>query len=94
MPAVYILASKMYGILYIGFANDLVTRTWQHKSKVVPGFTKQHDIDKLVWYEIHESALAARTREAQIKKWNRAWKVTLIQAMNPTWRDLYLDFTA
>jgi putative endonuclease len=71
-----------------------VTRTWQHKLEVVPGFTKQHDIDKLVWYEIHESALAARTREEQIKKWNRAWKVNLIQTMNPTWRDLYLDFTA
>ncbi len=94
MPAVYILASKMYETLYVGFANDLVKRVWEHKSKFVKGFTSQHNVGLLVWYEIHESVIAARTREKQIKKWNRDWKINLIQEMNPTWKDLYLEFTA
>jgi len=94
MSAVYILASKMYGTLYVGFANDLVKRVWEHKEKLVAGFTRQHDVGILVWYELHESAIEARTRETQIKKWNRAWKIRLIQERNPDWKDLYLDFTA
>lgn len=94
MPAVYILASDKYGTLYTGFANDLVKRVWEHKQKFVAGFTKEHAVDRLVWYEMHESAIEARTRERQIKAWKRNWKINLIQEMNPDWRDLYEDFTA
>ena len=94
MPAVYILASDMYGTFYVGFTNDLVKRIWEHKSKFIKGFTSEHDVSRLVWYEMHESVIAARTREKRIKKWERSWKVNLIQAMNPTWKDLYLEFTA
>jgi putative endonuclease len=94
LPAVYILASGMYGTLYVGFAYDLVKRVWEHKSKFVKGFTSEHDVNRLVWYEIHESVIEARTREKQIKKWNRDWKINLIQEMNPTWKDLYVEFSA
>ena len=93
MPAVYILTNKRYGTLYVGFANELVKRVWEHKQKLVPGFTKTHSLDCLVWYEMHESVIAARTREIQIKKWNRDWKINLIQELNPDWRDLYNDIS-
>jgi putative endonuclease len=86
---VYILASRRYGTLYTGVTSDLVKRAWQHREKLVDGFTKQYDVGKLVWYEIHEDVLAAITREKQIKKWNRAWKIQLIQEQNPRWDDLY-----
>jgi putative endonuclease len=86
---VYILASRRYGTLYTGVTSDLVKRAWQHREKLVDGFTKQYDAGKLVWYEIHEDVLAAITREKQIKKWNRAWKIRLIQEQNPRWDDLY-----
>jgi putative endonuclease len=86
---VYILASKPYGTLYIGVTNDLVRRTWEHRTHCVPGFTKQHDVTHLVWFECHSSIEAAITREKQIKEWRRGWKVNLIQEMNPEWRDLY-----
>ena len=85
---VYILANKPYGTIYIGFTNNLAVRVEAHKLKAVPGFTKFHDIDRLVWYEIHEDLMAARTREKQIKKWTRDWKINLIQSKNPEWRDL------
>ena len=95
MPrAVYIMASDRYGTLYVGYANDLLKRVWEHKTKVVAGFTSEHRVDKLVWFELHESVIAGRTRERQIKKWNRDWKVNLIQSTNPEWKDLYLDFAA
>ncbi len=94
MPAVYILTNKRYGTLYLGFANDLVKRVWEHKQKLVQGFTKTHRLGCLVWYEMHESVIAARTRELQIKKWNRDWKINLIQELNPDWRDLYNDISA
>ena len=86
---VYILASSRYGTLYTGVTSDLVTRAWQHREKLVDGFTKEYDVNKLVWYEIHEDVLSAITREKQIKKWNRAWKIRLIQILNPRWDDLY-----
>jgi putative endonuclease len=91
---VYILASKPYGTLYVGVTGSLVKRVWEHREHVVPGFTKQHDITHLVWYEAHESIIAAITREKQIKEWRRDWKVNLIQAMNPEWRDLYVDIAS
>jgi putative endonuclease len=91
---VYILASKRYGTLYVGVTGDLVKRVWEHREHVVPGFTKQHDVTNLVWYECHESIVAAILREKQIKEWRRDWKINLIQAMNPEWRDLYDDIAS
>ena len=94
MPAVYILTNKLYGTLYVGFTNDLPKRIWEHQQKVVDGFSNKYELDKLVWYEIHDSVVEGRLRERQIKKWNRDWKINLIQGVNPGWRDLSLDFTA
>ena len=86
---VYILASKRNGTLYIGTTNDLVRRVWEHKSDAVEGFTKKYGVHQLVWFETADTALAAITREKQLKKWNRAWKLELIEALNPDWKDLY-----
>ena len=88
---VYVLASGRYGTLYIGVTSDLVKRVWEHREGFVEGFSKRHNVKQLVWFEVHEDATAAITREKQIKKWNRAWKVNLIQATNPQWRDLYYE---
>ena len=86
---VYILASEPYGTLYIGVTSHLVKRIWQHREGVVEGFSKQYGVKRLVWFEVHSEIVQAITREKQIKKWNRNWKVNLIQEMNPDWRDLY-----
>ena len=86
---VYILASDQYGALYVGVTSDLIKRIWQHRGGFADGFTKQHAIKRLVWYEVHTEILQAITREKQIKTWRRDWKVNLIQGMNPDWRDLY-----
>jgi len=86
-PAVYILASDRNGTLYAGVTSDLLSRTWQHREHLVDGFTKRYDVTMLVWYELHATMDAAITREKQIKKWNRAWKLRLIQEANPRWRD-------
>ena len=86
---VYILASKRNGTLYIGMTNDLVRRVYEHKCDAVEGFTKKYAVHRLVWYEVADIASAAITREKQLKKWNRAWKIRLIEAMNPDWKDLY-----
>ncbi len=88
-PFVYLLASKKNGTLYVGVTSDLPGRIWQHKQGEVSGFTKQHGIHKLVWFEPHETMEAAITREKQIKEWKRAWKLELIEADNPEWCDLY-----
>jgi putative endonuclease len=80
---VYLLASKPYGTLYIGTTSDLVRRVWEHKNKVVPGFTRRYHIDQLVWFEVHESANAALQREKQLKEWQRDWKINLIARDNP-----------
>ena len=88
---VYIVASKRNGTLYIGITSDLTRRVWEHKQKVVKSFTKEYGVDKLVYYEVHDSAEAAITREKRLKKWNRAWKLKLIENMNPSWRDLWQD---
>jgi len=86
---VYLLASGRNGTLYVGVTNDVVRRVWEHKQKVVPGFTKTHDVDRLVWFEVHNSIEAAITREKQIKRWKRDWKIDLFQDSNPRWDDLY-----
>lgn len=88
---VYLLASGRNGTLYAGVTSDLIKRAWQHREGSVEGFTKKYDVKRLVWYEAHKDVRAAITREKQIKKWNRAWKIRLIQEQNPLWRDLYED---
>jgi len=90
-PAVYILASKRNGTLYVGVTSDLCKRLWEHKQNLVAGFTQKYRVHVLVYYELHADMLAAITREKQIKKWNRAWKIQLIERMNPDWRDLWHD---
>ncbi|MEN3294769.1 MAG: putative endonuclease [Burkholderiales bacterium] len=91
---VYILASARYGTLYLGVTSRLIKRVWEHREGFVDGFTKEHGIKQLVWFETHTDAISAITREKQIKKWNRAWKIRLIQQENPYWRDLYQEITA
>jgi putative endonuclease len=86
---VYMLASRIGGTLYIGVTNDLVRRVYEHREKFVAGFTKKYDVAKLVYYEAHSDVEAAITREKQMKKWNRAWKIGLIEESNPNWDDLY-----
>ncbi|MCS6847387.1 MAG: GIY-YIG nuclease family protein [Anaerolineae bacterium] len=90
-PAVYILASRRNGTLYIGVTSNLRQRIWEHKNDVAEGFTKKYGVHMLVYYELHTSMLDAIRREKQLKKWNRAWKLKLIEAQNPEWRDLYDD---
>ena len=87
----YILASKKNGTLYIGVTSALAKRIWQHKNKQTDGFTKKYKVDRLVYYETHDNAESAIQREKQIKKWNRQWKLRVIEKMNPIWRDLYED---
>ena len=86
---VYILCSKRNGTLYIGVTSDLVKRVYEHKNDLVEGFTKKYNVHSLVWYELHESVEIAITREKQIKKWKRTWKLRLIERKNPEWNDLY-----
>ena len=88
-PDVYILASGYKGTLYIGVTSDLIKRVWQHKGDFVDGFTKRYSVHRLVWYEQHATMETAITREKQIKKWNRGWKIRLIEELNPQWRELY-----
>ena len=91
---VYILASGPYGTLYVGITNDLKRRVWEHQNDFVKGFTQRYGVHSLVWYEVHEDPYEAITREKRIKKWNRDWKVNLIQSMNPSWDDLYEQISA
>lgn len=86
---VYLLASRKDGALYVGVTNDLVRRAYEHRTKAVPGFTSKYNIAKLVWFEIHDNPISAITREKEIKKWRRAWKVALIERDNPGWDDLF-----
>ena len=86
---VYILASKKNGTLYTGSTDNLKVRVWQHKNITNKGFTSKHGVDRLVWFETHDSRAAAFTRERQIKEWKRAWKLELIEKANPDWSDLY-----
>ena len=86
---VYLMANKRNGTLYTGVTSNLVQRVWQHKQNIVKGFTKKYDVKLLVYYETHDSAEDAITREKRIKKWRRAWKLRLIENTNPLWKDLY-----
>jgi putative endonuclease len=88
-PAVYILASKRNSTLYIGVTSGLVERIWQHKNDAVEGFTKKYGVHTLAYYELHEDMESAILREKRLKKWNRAWKLRLIEEKNPDWNDLY-----
>ena len=85
---VYILASRPGGTLYVGVTNDLVRRLMQHRAKAVPGFTRRYGVDRLVYFEEYASILDARAREGAVKRWRRAWKIALIEEINPQWRDL------
>jgi putative endonuclease len=86
-PCVYILTNKPCGVLYTGVTSNLPGRLWQHKNKQVTGFSRKYNTDKLVWYEMHCDIYAAITREKQIKKWYRGWKIELIESENPAWKD-------
>jgi putative endonuclease len=86
---VHILASGLGGTLYIGVTSNLVKRVYEHRMKVVPGFTKEYGIYRLVFFEQHTDIEAAIRREKRLKKWNRAWKIRLIEEQNPNWDDLY-----
>ena len=88
-PCVYILASKRNGTLYVGVTSNLLQRTWQHREHVVDGFTARYGVNRLVWYELHESMESAIAREKRIKAGNRARKIALIEAGNPEWNDLF-----
>jgi putative endonuclease len=85
---VYLLASKKHGTLYLGVTNDIVRRVHEHRTKAVKGFTSRYGVDKLVWFEIYDDALTAITREKELKKWRRDWKIRLIEEKNPNLDDL------
>jgi putative endonuclease len=86
---VYIVTNKPFGTLYIGVTSDLVKRIWEHREKLVEGFTKRYGLNRLVYYEVHERIDEAIYREKQMKEWNRNWKLRQIMEMNPDWKDLY-----
>lgn len=88
-PTVYILASKPHGTLYIGVTSDLIKRIWEHRSDLVDGFTKKYQVHDLVYLEQFGTMLEAIRREKELKKWRRAWKLELIENVNPDWRDLW-----
>ena len=91
VPCVYILASKRHGTLYIGVTSDLCSRVRNHKLGEIVGFTKRYNVKLLVWFELRGSMEEAIKREKQLKEWQRGWKITLIEKMNPMWLDLYDD---
>jgi putative endonuclease len=86
---VYLLASGRHGTLYLGVTNDLIRRIYEHRTKAVPGFTSRYGVNRLVWFESYGDPVSAITREKQIKKWRRDWKISLIERDNPDWLDLY-----
>jgi putative endonuclease len=88
-PAVYILASRPRGVLYTGVTSELVSRVWQHRTGAGEGFTKRYRVHRLVYFELHARMADAIRREKQIKEWRRAWKIALIEAVNPAWNDLW-----
>ena len=91
-PCVYILASKRNGTIYIGVTSNLFIRVGNHKRDLIEGFTKRYGVHRLVYYETHQTMAAANKREKQLKKWTRAWKLRLIESMNPEWEDLFDEF--
>lgn len=88
---VYLLASERNGTLYVGVTSDLIRRVYEHKNNLVGGFTEKYHVHRLVYFEVTEDIHSAIKREKQIKKWNRAWKIELIEKNNPEWKDLYFD---
>jgi putative endonuclease len=86
---VYILASRRDGAIYGGITNDIVRRTYEHRTKTIQGFTSKYNITRLVWFEIYDDPISAISREKELKKWKRSWKVQLIEVKNPQWDDLY-----
>ncbi|MGN7916919.1 GIY-YIG nuclease family protein [Lysobacter antibioticus] len=90
----YLLASAKRGTLYTGVTSDLIQRVWQHREHLAQGFTERYGVDRLVWYEQHETMESAIQREKKIKKWNREWKIRLIEENNPEWRDLWQDIAS
>lgn len=88
-PAVYILAGKRNGTLYTGVTGNLIKRVWEHQNDFIESFTKRYGVHILVYFELHSDITSAITREKHIKKWNRAWKISLIEDGNPEWRDLW-----
>ena len=86
---VYILASKRNGTLYTGITSNLIQRVWHHKNNIIEGFTQKYNVKTLVFYEVHDNVESAIAREKRIKKWRRAWKLQLIEKMNPQWNDLF-----
>ncbi|WP_314947585.1 GIY-YIG nuclease family protein [Bradyrhizobium cosmicum] len=86
---VYILASRRDGAIYVGVTNDLIRRVYEHQIKAVPGFTAKYNITRLVWFEAYDDPVSAITREIQLKKWKRTWKIQLIEKDNPKWDDRY-----
>jgi putative endonuclease len=88
---VYILASQRNGTLYIGVTNDLMKRVYEHRNNLIDGFTKKYNVHSLVYYEQYNDIESAIVREKRLKKWNREWKLELIEKENPQWRDLYED---
>ncbi len=91
---VYLLASKPNGTIYVGLTADLLRRILEHREHVVPGFTKTYKVTRLMWFEVHDTLLAARQRERQIKAWKRQWKIDLFRDSNPRWEDLYPALSA
>ncbi len=89
--AVYLMASRRNGTLYLGVTSDLLNRGLEHREERVPGFSQRHGCKLLVWWEQHGDMNSAIAREKDIKKWRRAWKLNLIEGGNPQWRDLYED---
>ena len=92
--AVYILASKRNGTLYVGVTSNLVQRIWQHRNNLAEGFTQRYQVHQLVCYELYEDIRVAINRERQLKNWKRRWKLELIEKLNPDWADLWEDIIA
>ena len=89
---VYILANKKYGALYIGVTSNLTKRIYEHKEKLLAGFTKRYGVSRLVYYERSNNISSAIEREKQLKRWHRDWKINLIESFNPDWNDLWSSF--
>jgi putative endonuclease len=89
--AIYILTNRPRGVLYVGLSSSLAERIRQHKEGLIPGFTRKYNLARLVYYEYVDSAAQAIAREKRLKRWHRAWKIELIETINPTWRDLWPD---
>lgn len=85
----YLLASGRHGTLYVGVTNDLIRRVYEHKEGLISGFTQKYGVHQLVWFEVHQDIETAILREKQLKKWNRQWKIHLIEEANPNWVNLY-----